>query len=213
MKELDFDINKSPFSNFFTSRFSISARIDAKFAWDYACENDLSFFILSLGCLLKGLNSVPELRRRIIDGKAIEFDSLDGVTPIMNKNEENWTEMRVSLPTKNESLKEWHDNVIAIRDSILNGEKSGFSIPMAERDREPIANFSCIPWIDFDTVVTCIEEPHQIQPLVSWGKISEDGKMSVAISANHIFVNGKELGKFYDNISKCFNNIESICGD
>lgn len=210
MKEIDFDINQSPFSNFFTSRFSISSKVDAQYAWDFAKENDLSFFIVSLSCLLRGLNSVPELRRRIIDSKAVEYDQLDAITPIMDKNEKNWGEMRVSPLNKNESLKQWHDRVINLRDSILNGDEPVFSIPMTQRETEPIANFSCIPWVDFDTLVTCISEPHQIQPLITWGKISDKGKMSVALTFNHIFVFGRQVGQFYDEVQKYFNNPELI---
>lgn len=213
MKELDFDIKKNPFSNFLISRFSMSSRINVQNAWDYSKENNLSFFIVSLGCLLCSLNSVPELRRRIINGKSFEFDEIAGITPIMNNDESVFEEMRVSPPKKYESFKSWHDNVANLRDSILDGSRPGFSIEMTKRDTEPIANFSCIPWVDFDTLVNCVSESHQIQPLITWGKVSDNGKMSVAIAFNHIFVYGKHIGQFYDNAQKYFNkpyNISNI---
>lgn len=209
MKELDFDLKDSPFSNFFTSRCSISARINVKNVLNFCNEKNLSFFVLSLGCLLSGLNSVPELRRRILNGKAIEFDKLDAIVPIMDKDESIFEEMRVSPPKKSESLKEWHDRVINLRDSILNGNKQGFSLEITKRDIEPIGNFSCIPWVDFDTLSNCILEPHQVQPLITWGKVSNN-KMSVAIAFNHIFVYGRQIGHFYDNVQEYFNNPETI---
>lgn len=210
MKELDFNISESPFSDFFTSRYSMSFRIDIQKAWEYSKDNDLSFFIVSLACLLCGLNSVPELRRRIIGGKAFEFDKIDGITPIMNEDESVFEEMRVSPPTESESFENWHDKVVDIRDSILEGKTKGFSIGMTKRDIEPIANFSCIPWVDFDTLVNCISEPHQIQPLITWGKVSENKKMPVAIAINHIFVYGKHIGQFQNNTQKYFNNPNTI---
>lgn len=210
MKELDFNIKESPFSDFFTSRFSMSFRIDVQNAWEYSEDNNLSFFILSLGCLLCGLNSIPELRRRIINGKAFEFDKIDAVTPIMDEDESVFEEMRVSPPKESESLKNWHDNVVGIRDSILEGKVSGFSIETTKRDSEPIANFSCIPWVDFNTLVNCISEPHQIQPLITWGRVSEDKEMSVAIAFSHIFVYGKHIGKFQYNTQEYFNKPNTL---
>ncbi|MDR2873488.1 MAG: hypothetical protein LBV42_01890 [Methanobrevibacter sp.] len=84
MKEIEFDIKKSPFSKFFSFRYS---KIDTQNLWNFSKENNLSFFILSLGALLQGLSSVPKLRKRIIDDKAMEFQSLDVVITIMDKNE------------------------------------------------------------------------------------------------------------------------------
>ena len=77
MRELDFNLNDNPFINFHTSRYAMSARVNVEKAWKYCKEDDTSFFIMSLGCVLNAVNSVPQLRRRIIDGKVIEYDYLD----------------------------------------------------------------------------------------------------------------------------------------
>ena len=78
---------------------------------------------------------------------------------------------------------------------------------VSERDVINIANFSCIPWVDFDTITSIIDTPKQTQPLVTWGKVNKDYEMSVAITVSHIFVNGRELGYFYENAQKEFDNI------
>lgn len=89
---------------------------------------------------------------------------------------------------------------------ILSGEYEGFYLDMFLRDSENIANFSCIPWVDFDSITTCIVESTQIQPLITWGKVNENHKMSISITVNHIFVNGKELGLFYKYAQEEFNH-------
>ena len=38
--------------------------------------------------------------------------------------------------------------------------------------------------------------------LETWGKVNENYEMSVAITVSHIFVNGRELGFFYENLQK-----------
>lgn len=207
MKELDFNLDENPFKNFLSSRYSMSARVNVERLWKYCKENNKSFFVMSLGCLMNAVNTIPQFKRRIIDGKVIEFDYLEGTTPIMDEDNEIYREMRVETPQNFENIDEWHDYVKSLSDDILKGRNDGFNLEMEKRDSENIANFSCIPWVDFDTLTTCIIESNQIQPLITWGKVNADYEMSVAISVNHIFVNGRELGIFYKNLQ---NELESI---
>lgn len=206
MKEIDFNLDENPFINFLSSRYSMSARINVEKLWNYCKTNDKSFFVMSLGCLMNAVNSVPQLKRRIIDGKAIEHDHLDGVTPIMDEENEIYHEMRVKTPQEFDDILEWHDYVKQSSKNILTGENEGFSCKMEERDLTDIANFSCIPWVDFDMLTNCIVDGQAIQPLITWGKVNENYEMSVSITVSHIFVNGRELGYFYENAQKEFDS-------
>ena len=205
MKEIDFNLDENPFINFLSSRYSMSARINVEKLWNYCKANDKSFFVMSLGCLMNAVNSVPQLKRRIIDGKAIEHDHLDGVTPIMDEENEIYREMRVKTPQEFDDILEWHDYVKQSSKDILTGKNEGFFCKMEERDLTDIANFSCIPWVDFDMLTNCIVDGQAIQPLITWGKVNENYEMSVSITVSHIFVNGRELGYFYENAQKEFD--------
>ena len=88
----------------------------------------------------------------------------------------------------------------------MDGDVEGFKLDMFKRDFENIANFSCIPWVDFDSITTVIVTNNQIQPLITWGRVNEDYEMSVSITVSHIFVNGRELGYFYENLQKELDN-------
>ena len=206
MREIEFNLNENPFTDFLSSRYSMSARVHVEKLWNFSHENGKSFFVMSLGCLMKAVNSVPQLKRRIIDKKVVEFDYLEGTCPIMDENNESYHEMRVETPQNFIDIFNWHDYVKNLSSEILNGKKEGFKIDMHLRDYENIANFSCIPWVDFDTLTTCIVSPNQIQPLITWGKVNNDYEMSVAITVSHIFVNGLELGYFFKNVQKEFDN-------
>lgn len=208
MKELEFDLDKNPFIDFQSARYSISARINVEKLWNWCHENEKSFFIMSMGCLLNATNSIGKLKRRIIDGKAIEFDYLEGVCPIMNEDENIYCEMRVRTPQEFDDIIEWHDYVKELSKDILSGKKESFLVEMEKRDLENIVNLSCIPWIDFDMITSCIVDGKAIQPLVTWGKVNENFEMSVSITVSHIFVNGRELGYFYENAQKEFNEFE-----
>lgn len=208
MREIEFNLDENPFINFQSARYSMSARVNVEKLWNWCHENDKSFFIMSLGCLMNAVNSVDELKRRIIDNKAVEFDYLDGVTPIMNEEEGIYCEMKVKTPQEFDSIIDWHDYVKDLSADILSGKSESFFIEMEKRDLENIANFSCIPWVDFDMLTNCTVYGKAIQPLVTWGKVNENFEMSISITVSHIFVNGRELGYFYENAQREFNNIE-----
>lgn len=208
MKELEINLDENPFINFQSARYAMSARIDVEKLWNWCHENNKSFFIMSMGCLMNAINSVPELKRRILDGKAIEYDFLEGVSPIMDENEGIYREMRVKTPQEFNDIIDWHNYVKKLSEDILTGKKEGFFIDMDKRDLENIVNMSCIPWVDFDMITNCTVYGNAIQPLVTWGKVNENFEMSVSITVSHIFVNGRELGYFYENAQKEFNSFE-----
>ena len=206
MREIEFDLKNNPFVNFLSSRYSMSARVNVEKLWNYCHENDKSFFVMCLGCMMNAVNEVPEMKRRIIDGRVYEFDYLEATTPIMDEENEIYREMRVKIPQEFEDIHQWHDYVKELSKDILSGKNEGFRLDMFKRDSENIANFSCIPWVDFDSITSAIVQNNQIQPLITWGKVDENYEMTVSITVNHIFVNGRELGYFYENIQKEFNS-------
>ena len=205
MREIEFDLNGNPFMNFLSSRYSVSSKINVEKLWKYCKNSDRSFFVMSLGCLMNAVNSVDEFKRRIIDGKVIEFDYLEGTSPIMDEDNEVYREMRVETPQNFKNIDEWHDYVKELSSDILSGKNEGFTLEMEKRDSQNIANFSCIPWVDFNSITTCVVTSRQIQPLITWGKVNENYEMTVSITANHIFVNGREIGYFYENSQKEFD--------
>lgn len=207
MKKIDFDLKNNPFINFKSSRYTMSARINVETLWKFCKENDYSFFILSLGCFMNGVNSVDHLKKRIINDEVIEYDYLEGVCPIMNEEAKIYREMKVDIPQKFKDIFEWHDYVKNTSNEILNGKNEGFTLDMLKRDFTNIANYSCIPWVDFDTITSCEVSGRQIQPLITWGKVNENYEMSVSITVNHIFVNGRELAYFFENTQNEFNSI------
>lgn len=207
MKKLDIDLTKNPFFDFQSSRYSISAKINVQKAWKISKEKNYSFFIISLGCLMKAVNSVSQLKQRIIDDEAVEFDYLNGVTPIMDKNQDIYKELLIKPQEEFNNFNNWHDYVKNEIKNLLTNKSEGYTVKMNQRDFEPIANFSCIPWLDFESITTCVENGKQIQPLITWGKVNNDYEMTVAITVSHIFVNGREIAIFYKNVQDNFNSL------
>lgn len=208
MREIEFNIKENPFIDMLSARYSMSARVNVEKLWNWCHENDKSFFVMSLGCLMNAVNRVPQLKRRILDGKVYEFDFLDGLSPIMNEENDIYKEMRVRPPQCFDNIMDWHDYVKNLSEDILTGKTEGFICEMEKRDLENIANFSCIPWVDFDMLTNCVVDGKAIQPLITWGKVNENYEMSVSITVSHIMVNGRELGHFYEYAQEEFLKIE-----
>ncbi len=207
MKEIDFDLENNPFINFLSSRYTMSARVNVENLWIKSKEQDLSFFVMSLGALMNALNDIPQMRRRIIDGKVIEFESLDAVCPIMDKDETVFKEIRIEAPQRFYNILKWHDYVVDYQLNVLEGVDKAFDLDTMERDKINIANFSCIPWVDFDSITNATAAGNAIQPLITWGKVNDDFEMTVSITVSHIFVNGLELAKFYKNAQENFDSL------
>ncbi len=207
MKEIDFDLENNPFINFLSSRYTMSARVNVENLWIKSKEQDLSFFVMSLGALMNALNDIPQMRRRIIDGGVIEFESLDAVCPIMDKDETVFKEIRIEGPQRFYNILKWHDYVVDYQLNVIEGVDKAFDLDTMERDKINIANFSCIPWVDFDSITNATAAGNAIQPLITWGKVNENYEMTVSITVSHIFVNGLELAKFYKNAQENFDSL------
>jgi chloramphenicol O-acetyltransferase type A len=206
MSELNFDIKDSCFYGLEFSNFTFTSRLDADILWDYCKEYNYSFFLFSFYGLLKGINSVPELRRRIVDDKGVEYNKINGVT-VLELDDDSLIGMEVPAPEKNESIIDWHNKIVKIRDSVLSGDIEDLFLD--DVTDEHYAVFSCVPWFDFESYTPVDTPRHKSQPLITWGKYT-DGKIIVALTCNHIFVNAKEAGLFFNNVQKYFNMDEEL---
>lgn len=82
-KKTEMDYDDLPFKDFLTSRYSMTVRINAQKTHDVAKENNVSFFNLTLACMLEAINEIREFRLRIIGRQVVEYEKITGVCPIM----------------------------------------------------------------------------------------------------------------------------------
>ena len=204
-KILEISVSKLPFLDFFCSRYSMTVKIKAINTYNFAKKNNIPFFNLTLACLLEAINKIPEFKRRIIDNKVIEYENINAVTPILQKDN-SIREIEIFPLSNFKSFNEWNEYVQYKKNNI---EKEQYSKEPSIRDNEPIANFSCIPWLDFDSMTNVIYSPHQIMPCISWGKLNNDN-ISISLTASHIFIFGFHFKLFYEYSEKYLNNPELI---
>ena len=182
-KITDIKIDDLPFSDFLTSRYSMTVRISADKTYKLSKKEDISFFNLTTACILEAINEIREFKLRIKDGNVIEYEKINAVSPIM-QDDFTIREIEIRPPSEFKNIYEWDEYV---EDKKINIEDNQFLVEPMRRDEYPIANLSCIPWIDFDSMTNIIASSNQIMPVISWGKLT-DSKIPISLTASHVFV-------------------------
>lgn len=204
-KITDIKADELPFSDFLTSRYSMTVRVQAEECYVMSKKENIPFFNLTTACILKAINEIPEFRLRIKEGKVVEYDHINAVSPIM---QEDYTIREIEIPPSSEfeDIHEWNEYVENKKTNIENNQ---FLVEPMMRDELPIANLSCLPWLDFDSMTNIIASPNQIMPVISWGKLV-DGKIPISVTASHVFVFGWHFKLFYEKAEEYLTNPERL---
>ena len=202
---LDIDVNELPFADFLTSRYSMTVKVNAQKTYELAKKENIPFFNLTSACILEAINQIPEFKWRIIGDNVVEYDKINAVSPIMQSD---YTIREIEIKPVGEfgDIYQWNEYVENKKNNIDDNQ---YLVETMKRDEEPIANLSCIPWIDFDSMTNIIASPNQIMPVISWGKLV-DGKIPISLTASHVFIFGWHFKLFYENLEKYLNNPEKL---
>ncbi|KAG4093903.1 acetyltransferase [Neocallimastix lanati (nom. inval.)] len=204
-KILDMKVEDLPFRDFLTSRYSMTVRVSTQKTYEKAKEENIPFFNLTLACILKAINEIKEFKWRIKDNQVIEYDWINAVTPII-QNDNSIREIEIEPLSQFSNIYEWNKYVEEKKKNIENNQ---YTVESTLRDIQPIANFSCLPWINFDSMTNVICSPHQIMPVISWGKLV-DGKIPISLTASHVFIFGWHFKLFYEKVEYYLTHPEKL---
>lgn len=204
-KILDIDVNELPFADFLTSRYSMTVKLNAQKTYDLSKKENIPFFNLTCACVLETINEISQFKWRIIGDNVVEYEKINAVSPIM-QNDYSIREIEINPLSGFENIFQWNEYVENKKNNI---EDNQYLVEPIKRDEEPIANLSCIPWIDFDSMTNIIASSNQIMPVISWGKLVDD-KIPVSLTASHVFIFGWHFKLFYEKLEKYFNNPEKL---
>ena len=169
-KILDMDVNELPFADFLTSRYSMTVKLNALKTYELAKKENIPFFNLTSACILETINEIPEFKWRIIGDNVVEYEKINAVSPIM-QNDYTIREIEIKPACEFGDIFQWSEYVENKKNDIDDNQ---YLVEPMKRDEEPIANLSCIPWIDFDSMTNIIASPNQIMPVISWGKLVDE---------------------------------------
>ena len=198
------------FKGFSNSTYGVNVLLDVTKLVKHSKENNQSFFINALYIILKGLNSVDEMRMRLIDDKPYIFDDINPAFTVMTKA---GTFENVRFKNTN-NYKKFYDKAKTVIEETKNKEK------IEKCDYNPTNLYdeyyiTCTPWLNFVSLTHPIpdDKSSQCVPRICWGKfIENNGKyeMMLNITVSHIFVDGYPLSNTFNKIQELLNNVPNI---
>lgn len=179
-----------------------TANVDVTNPVRFAKEHGGSSFLAILWVAAKAANSIPELRRRIVDDKVVEYDHCNvGHTVAMpDKTFCNcYTESRMSI-------EEFLVDAGARQEEAK--KHPGFVNP--DEDETGLIFASCVPWLAFTQCIQPVPIPADCNPRIVFGKYMKEGDktlMSLHIQCNHALVDGYHLCEFYRIFQEIANGL------
>lgn len=192
------------YRGFANSNYNVSVSADVSPLYHFAKKNGYSFFLLTLFAITRALNDVPEMRQRFLDDEAIaEYEFVHPSCPLSREGSDLF--VQVLLPYK-PTFREFRENAQPIIDAVRSGKLAEGDF----RERPNLFCASCVPWFESLGVAAADYSFNQAEQIITWFKMSEDGKMTISGRFNHSFTDGIHLGRFFNGIRENFRNPEGL---
>lgn len=208
IKNTDRENTYNWFKTFSNSTYSCNVVMDLTNLINYVKKNDKSFFITLLYIVVRGLNSIDEMRMRLVDDKPVIYDEINPAITVMTK-----TGTFENVRFKN--CKEYNEFYKIAHKKIERAKKQE-KIESEDYNPKNCYNeyyITCLPWVSFTQLTHPIPDDNGSQciPRVCWGRYYEEDvryKMNLNITVSHIFVDGYPLAQTFIKIQEMLDNIE-----
>ena len=193
------------FRTFFSPAISVTVEVDCTIACRRAKELGIPLSLYYMHAAIVAANRIEELRYRQEGDEVVLYDRVDLFTPILTAD---GSYRSVRLPAT-ENLNAFVESARPLVEAAKRGEGEAHS---EVRHGKDILLISVNPWYHFTGVQLSIPcDPHQNIPIFTFGKIGErDGRrtMPVAMTVNHGFVSGYQIGKYLKEFQKLLDREE-----
>lgn len=187
------------FSQMASPYFGFTTEVDCTKAYDKAKENGYSFFAYYYHKSMIAVNTVDELKLRIIDGQVVQFDIVHAGSTIARPDGTfgfSFTPFSEDFETFNTALQEEIKGVHNSTGLRLSNERLG-------KDH---VRHTTIPWNSFSAILhpTNFNNDESV-PKISFGKfnIRDDRKyMPVSIEAHHGLADGIHIAKYLEEFQR-----------
>lgn len=198
------------FKSFSNSTYSTNVNLDVTNLVNISKKEGTSFFINMLYIVVNGLNSIEEMRMRLVNDEPVIFEDISPAYTVLMQNGE-FENVRHSNP------KNYLDFYNLAKSKIdkaksMDAQSSDDYNPQDKWDEYYI---TCLPWINFTQFTHPIPDnvSSQCIPRICWGKYEEkDGKyfMNFNITVSHIFVDGYKLSNAVIKIQELINMAKEV---
>ena len=190
------------FSKMANPSFGIVTEVECTVAYDYATGSNHSFFAYYLHCSMLAVNSVPQLKYRIVDDKVVVFDTIHAGTTI---GREDGTFGFAFIPFS-ESFEQFNSalqkEIVAVRST------SGLRLNNDDLKKDLIRH-STFPWNSFTGLLHPTNNDNKESvPKITFGKfaVRENKKyLPISIEAHHGLVDGLHLAHYLEEFQAKLN--------
>ncbi len=215
MKEIDIknwdrEKNYNWFKTFSNSTYSCNVVMDVTKLVNHVKENKQSFFIDLLYIVVSGLNSIEEMRMRIVDGKPVIFDDINPAFTVMTK-------LGTFENVRHKNSRDFKTFYQISQEKIERAKHQDF---IEKEDYNPKDCYdeyyiTCLPWVSFSQLTHPIPDDISSQciPRICWGKYKDNNgkyELMLNITVSHIFVDGYPLSQAFNKIQELLDNVDII---
>ncbi|WP_452230144.1 CatA-like O-acetyltransferase [Lacinutrix sp. MEBiC02404] len=187
------------FNKMFDPYFGVTIPFDVTKAYQFSKDNGISFFGKYVHACMQAMNSIENLKYRIINEEVVVYDVIHASATIMRKDKT----FGFSFIDFDENLAVFLNN---LAEEKLRIESSSNLFP--ERNGLDCIHCSAMPWLNF----TGHKEPFfgekDSVPKIAFSKVNKDNNalsMNVAIAVNHALVDGYHVGLFSEKFQYFLN--------
>ncbi|MCL6266074.1 chloramphenicol acetyltransferase [Flagellimonas myxillae] len=186
--------------------FNITANVEVtQFYADVKAQNlPLTYSLVFL--LSKAANDIKEFRWRIRDGEVVEHNLVHPSFTVQTNEADVFS--FCTVPFINHA-----QDFLAEAKRINEAMKTNPSIE-DEPGRDDYLFMSAIPWVSFTSIQHAMHyHPHDSVPRISWGKFFDQNghrMMPLSVQAHHALVDGKHMGRYFENIQQILNNSDIL---
>lgn len=169
----------------------VTAEVDVTRFLGACREGGTPFFLSFLYCAGRAANAVPELRRRILDGRPVEFEACDTSHTVM-RADGTYSYCRLNC------MQSFEDYLPAAR--VLQEEAKAHGSLDDGEDALSLLFISTLPWVRYTDLRQPVPSPADSNPRITWGKYAAVGErttMPVTLLVNHALVDGVHMGQFF----------------
>ncbi len=214
MKEIDINsLNRKKtyewFKSFSNSTYSMNVVMNVTKLVNRTKSMKESFFIGLLYIVVQGLNSIEEMRMRLVDDKPILYDDITPAITVM-------TEAGTFENVRFRNYKEYKDFYRVAKENIDEAKVQ----TKLKNEYNPENCYSeyyitCTPWVNFVQVTHPIPDDKASQsiPRICWGKFVENNgkyELTLNITVSHIFVDGFHLSEAFNKIQEMLDSVDEV---
>lgn len=198
------------FKSFNNSTYSMNVRMDVTKLVEHTKKNNESFFIDFMYIVLKGLNSIDEMKMRLVDDNPVIYDDINPAFTVMTQ----------SKTYENVRHKNYNDFKTFYKISSENIKSAKEQNKIKQDEYNPVGCYNeyyitCTPWVDFIQFHHPIPEDKASQciPRICWGKYTLNNgvyELTLNITVSHVFVDGYPLSKAFNLIQDFLYKTEEI---